>query len=577
MSNFSDWTEVTYVNNDAPHITASNLNKNETALTKVMGELNSYNTSNMKDFIDYAINNNTKEIHNFENTSDFTTTGYMSLGQARASAVTFGSGGVTMQSTRSSSASIGIYDTFSSIDLTTFNFGASSSSSDYIFFAFFVSDSSKIRNILIRLGDDDSNCYYKFIPSWTSTWNFKKFQKSEFGTDGTPSGWDDITFLRIYVETYTNSQSDYVICNKMWLSRKDANSSASSCLYVTDGSGNYDSAMYLQSYDDIVAYYDKYIGKKGFHSAMTSYSSDMLQVMSNVNSFSFKCEMYAKVDEYAGSLRWYINAYNFIEVECHLNKLLITQCNNGDYSYIAQGTLTDYIYNNDRMELWVEKTPDNIIRARLEVDGMKPVYAESPTDLSSTASGDLGIVSSFWGANYFVTDFVANDFVANNNPSIPLPSFSSPLKKIVTKLHDDSVQYDITPTADNELFIKLPSNSFFEVDFVAIYSCASALPDIQFTWTVTGDYEVFHDGRIVMSTGAAATSFTDVELNLNNYVFSTEASAGTVSGGEMPYFEKIMIKTGDSGCKMQLNWSQNTSRVESVTLEAGSFIRAIKL
>jgi hypothetical protein len=572
MSNFLDWTEVTYVNNDAPHITASNLNKNETTLTKVMGELNSYNTSNMKDFIDYAINNNTKEIHNFENNSDFTTTGYMSLGQARASAVLFGSGGVTIQSTRSSSASIGIYDTFSSIDLTTFNSGAASSLSDYIFFAFYVSDSSKIRNILIRLGDDDTNCYYKFIPSWTSTWNFKKFQKSEFGTDGTPSGWDDITFLRIYVETYTNSQSDYVICNKMWLSRKDANSSASSCLYVTDGSGNYDSSMYLQSYDDIVAYHDKYIGKKGFHSAMTSYSSDMLQVMSNVNSFSFKCEMYAKIDEYAGSLRWYINAYNFIEVECQLNKLLITQCNNGDYSYIAQGTLSDFIENNDRMELWVEKTPDNIIRARLEVDGMKPVYAESTTDLSSTASGDLGIVSSFWGANYFVTDFVAN-----NNPSIPLSNFSSPLKKIVTKLHDDVIQYSTTLADDNELKIKLPSNSFFEVDLVLIYSCDSELADIKVAWDITGDYEVFHDGRIIMAAGTGATSFTDVELTLNNYAFATSSPAGIVSGGEMPYYEKIMIKTGDSGCIMQLQWAQNTQRLELLTVEVGSFIRAIKL
>jgi hypothetical protein len=572
MSNFIDWTEVTYVNDDSPNITASNLNKNETALTKITGELNSYNASNMKDFIDYAINNNTKEIHNFENTSDFTTTGYMSLGQARSSAVLFGSGGVTIQSSRSSAASIGIYDNFSSIDLTTFKSGASSSSSDYIFFAFYLSDSSKIRSILIRLGDNDTNCYYKFITSWSTTWNFKKFKKSEFGTDGSPSGWNDITFLRIYVETYTNSESDYVICNKMWLSRKDSNVPTSSCLYVTNGSGSYNSSMYLQSYDDIVAYYDKYIGKKGFHSAMTSYSSDMLQIMSDVNSFSFKCEMYAKIDEYAGSLRWYINAYNFIDVECHLNKLRIMQCYNGDYSYIAQGTLTDFISNNDRMELWVEKTPDNIIRARLEVDGMKPVYAESTIDISSTVAGDLGIVSSFWGANYFVTDFVAN-----NNPSIPLSDLGNSLKKIVTKLHDDSIQASTTLEDDNELKIKLPSNSIFEVDFVGLYSCSVSLADIKFAWDITGDYEVFHDGRIIMAAGTGATSFTDVELTLNNYAFATSSPAGTVSGNEMPYYEKIMVKTGESGCVMQLQWAQNTSRVEPVTLEAGSFIRAIKL
>ena len=397
-------------------------------------------------------------------------------------------------------------------------------------------------------------------------------KKSSFGTDGSPSGWDDITFLRIYVETQTNSQSDYIICNKLWLGRKDPNSEIVSSLLVTDGSGTYDSTMYLQSLENIIAYHDKWIGKKGFHNAFYGTSSDMLQIMTGVNSFSFKCEMYSRDDEFTGNLRWYIDSHNYIDVEVTLNKLRILQCNDGTDSYIATGTLTDFIYNGDRIELWVEKTPDNIIRARVEVDGMKPVYAESTVDLSSTAGGDLGIVSSDYGSMYFISDFIAT-----NNSGISLPCSSESLTKIVTKHYDETLSYSTTYQNDNELKIKLPSNSLFEIEAVIIYSSSSGLPDIKFDWSVTGDYELFHDGRIIKNAGTGASTFSDVELTLNVFAFTTSNPAGTISGGEMPYYEKILMKTGDSGCILQLRWAQNTLRVETIQVDKGSYIRATKL
>lgn len=574
LSNFKDWTKVTYVNSSTPHITAHRLNKNEDAIDITMNELNSYNSTCLKDFIDYSMNNSVKEIHNFENTSDFTTTGSMVLGNMYDDAI-FGINALKIQDLNNSGGSIGIYDTFSTKDLTVFPSGASSSSSDYIMFAFYVSDATKVRNILIRLGDDDTNCYYKFVPSWHSTWNIKKFKKSDFGTDGTPTGWDDITFLRIYVETHANASSDYVACNKIWLTRKESNGLTASSLYVTDGAGTYDSYMYLQGMDDVVSYYDKRVCKKGIHNAVDDYSDDMIQIMSDVNAFSFKCEMYSKIDSFAGaSLLWYIDSYNYINIAPQgdeSNVLNIMECVNGSLSIIAVSPELDaYISNGDRMEFWVEKTSDNIVRARLEVDGMTPVYVEAVSSLSSTASGDLGIITCFWGTMYFITDFVAN-----SNPSIPLSAFSNNLQKIALKYWDEP---SLTTTlADvTDLFMKLSSNSLFEVELILVYS-SNGQPGLKLAWNVSGDYEVINNGRVFIAAGDDTVDFTDIDLYMKNEALDTALELGILSGGEMPYYEKILIKTGNSGCKLQLQWAQYNTSGSYIQIDKGSYIRATKL
>ena len=286
MSNYANWTPVTYVNNSAPHLTTINLNKNETALTSIMGELNSYNNTSLKQALDYGIENNVKEIHNFENISDFTTNGDMSLDQVKSSDVICGIGGIAMQSNVTSASSIGVYDNITSIDLTAYPSGASASTSDYITLCFYVSDSTVFTTLLLRLGDDDSNCYYKYI-SLSTGWNFYSAKKSDFGTDGSPSGWDDITFVRIYVSTKNNSQLDYIILNKLYLIRRISDTTIPSSLIVNDGEGNYDTNMYLEGNEYIVTYFDKKIGKKGLHNARP-YSYDKVVIMSNVNCFSFK-------------------------------------------------------------------------------------------------------------------------------------------------------------------------------------------------------------------------------------------------------------------------------------------------
>ena len=569
MSNYANWTPVTYVNNSAPHLTTINLNKNETALTSIMGELNSYNNTSLKQALDYGIENNVKEIHNFENISDFTTNGDMSLDQVKSSDVICGIGGIAMQSNVTSASSIGVYDNITSIDLTAYPSGASASTSDYITLCFYVSDSTVFTTLLLRLGDDDSNCYYKYI-SLSTGWNFYSAKKSDFGTDGSPSGWDDITFVRIYVSTKNNSQLDYIILNKLYLIRRISDTTIPSSLIVNDGEGNYDTNMYLEGNEYIVTYFDKKIGKKGLHNARP-YSYDKVVIMGNVNCFSFKCEMYSKIDYYGGTIIWHIDYNNWISISIE-NDLTIYEYINGSGSYVAVGSLSGNIESGDRMELWIDKTADNIIRARLEVDGMKPVYAEAVSSFSSTLGGDLGITHDNANQYYFITDYVAS-----SNPSIPLSNWSKSTNIMVTKYYDEALILSTTLQNDNELIIKLPSNSLFEVELVLIYSCSNTTPGMKVAWSASGDYELFSDGRVIIATDVNSTSYQDIALYMNNYALATSVAIGTIGSGELPYYEKILIKTGDSGCKLQLQWAQNNISTTIIQVDKGSYIKARKL
>lgn len=567
MSNFADWTETTFVNGSSPYINEGNLNKNETALTDVMGELNYSNSISSHNMLDYAIENNVREIHNFENSSDFASAGTITLSTVKYDDVLFGIGGVKMLDSDASSGTLEITDTITSVDCTTYPSGAAEGADDNIVFAFYMSDSTKFSSLLLRIGTDASNCYYKFC-SFQTGWNLYHIDKSTFGTDGTPSGWDDITFVAVYAATTASAQNEYVICNKLYMVRQVSGIAAP--FIVNDGAGNYDESPWIGNDTYSVAYFDKKIGKKGFQYAWES-TSDIIEIMDDVNSFSFKCEMYSKIDGYGGSVIWYVDASNYIRIDLH-DDLKIYEYESGSGSYVATGSISGTISTGDRMMLWIDKTSDNIIRARLEVDGQAPVYAEWAITISATSSGNVGFTTGASNQYYFVTDFV----ISNNN-AIPLPTTSKSLPIMVVKHYDETVTSSTSLQNDDELIIKLPSNSLFEVQLVLIYSSTSLTPDIKIDWSTSGNYTVFSDGRVIISSNIASTVTSDITLQMNNYALATDVPAGTYVSGEVPHYERILIQTGNGGCTLQLRWSQNTSNATATQVDKGSYIMAYKL
>ncbi|MGD9152455.1 MAG: hypothetical protein PVG30_02195 [Gammaproteobacteria bacterium] len=568
MSNFANWTETTFVNGTTPPINDTNLNKNEEALTNIMGELNYSNSINSYNMLDYAIENNVKEIHNFENHSDFGTSGTITASTVKYTDVLCGIGGVKMLENDNSSGVITIDDTIATIDLTVYPSGAAEGSDDKILLIVYISDHSYISSIKIRLGNNSSNYYYATWSTTASGWIMLHINKSAFDTTGSPSGWNSISYVYIDATTTANAQDEFIIVNKLCMIRDV--SGITSSFIVNDGSGNYDESPWIGNDTYTLVYFDKKIGKKGFFYAWEE-PTDMIEIMNDVNSFSFKCEMYSKIDTYGGSVIWYIDSSNYIRIDIH-DDLKIYENVSGSGSYVATGSLSGSIETGDRMMLWIDKTPDNVIRARLEVDGMKPVYAEYAITLSAIESGDVGFTTGANNQYFFVTDFT----ISNNN-MIPLITDGKSVPINVIKYYDETVVESTTTQNDDELFIKLPSNSLFEVQLVLIYSSSSDTPNLKTQWSVSGDYEVFHDGKVFIGASTNTAYMSDVSLYMNNYLLTSTVSIGALASGEMPYYERSIIKTGDSGCILQFKWSQSTSDETAIQVDKGSYIIAFKL
>lgn len=573
--NFANWTEITFVNGTTPAINAVNLNAIEASLTGVMNELNYSNGFNFKQYLDYAIENGIKDIVAFNNFIDWSTHGTCTRENVYTGLKMNGVG-VKMIESDNTASTIGISNTISSVDCTVYPSYAPSSDDDYISFIFYVSDSTKISSVVWRIGTNSSN-YYQVDAGRNTGWNYRLRSKSSFTTVGSPAGWDNITFVQIYCNTATNSINQHIIFNSLKLVRANLADSTLNPFYMNDGTAatplddDYTIEFPIVSTADTVVYYDEKLHKKGM---MYGYGSPFgnFEILCTVNSFSFRCEVYAKADNDVMSLLWKINSTNYIKVDIVGSDMKIIESVAGTVTTVITAALDDYIYFDDRMELWVDKTPNNIIRARISVDGQRPIYAEWETSFSTTVAGCVSINIPSTGANYFITEFV----VGHNQNSLPA-FMGEGLTLFKRKLSAEYRTSTTAYTADTELWLNLPSNSLFQIE--ARLSVNGGLAgDFKSLWTYNGTISQKSKRSVVglsttITTGQSSGGLMrNITSNLGNGI-----QCGTDDVASVPVVEIFLVWTGIEGGKISLTWGQFVSSATWTYLDTSSYIIAKKL
>jgi hypothetical protein len=100
-----------------------------------------------------------------------------------------------------------------SMDLTEFDDESASDTSDLISFLVYITDKTLFSDVTLKLGDDNSNCYETSKDPSTDLvdgWNRIDIAKSAFSTTGSPSGWDDITFIRFEITSENNASAEHI-------------------------------------------------------------------------------------------------------------------------------------------------------------------------------------------------------------------------------------------------------------------------------------------------------------------------------------------------------------------------------
>ena len=570
MSDFSDWTTNVFQNGTTPAINEVNLNKNENALAKVMPELNYSSNMNFRRIMNYAQNRNQRLIDNFESLASFTTSGTATFENDFTNSL-FGRSCIKVTELNDTAGLLGIYKSISAMDLTDFEDGNTSASTDYISIFVYFSDITKFDTVYIRLGDDSSNYFYfnATASTYNTGWNMISFTKSSFATTGSPTAnFANVAYVFFGAVTYGSATGEYFIYDMCQLARRDSGYSDPNPFFFNDGNGNYDEEPYIVSGFGSLVSNDNQIYKQAWYNFEDQTYPTMNEIFCTVNSFCLQAETFSKADNYGVNIIWYVDSNNYLLIGVNSGTFLI-------YEYVsASGSTVDFlsvnISKNDRMVLDVEKQ-GSVIRTSLTIDGDNVYYLDYETTISDTA-GCVGFTRANGSDWYAVTDFVIS-----HNRNFLVPGFNK-FSRVVRKKEDQEITSNASLQDDTELFVKLPPNKMIKIRSMIIASGPSTTPDIVVGYSISNNY---HDITTRFTTGAPPGTSDVKDSNTRFYIISSPtypAEFGIDGTTAENYInDEMFIHTGMDGNTVQFRFAQLTSNASVTRVEADSFIIAEEL
>lgn len=571
MSNFAAWAETTWADGTSPYLNAANLNKNEDMLTLITGELNYSKNLALSPMVANFYNNNTKKIKDYNDSSEWSTSGTINISDDYDDAI-MGACCLKVLETDNSSGLLTAYQTLgSSVDFTTFTSGRAAVSTDYVLFAYYITDATYFSSIVLRLGTDSSNYYYFTLSGGNliTGWNFKFLRKDFFNSTGSPD-WSAVTYIYHGVTTLANAQNEYVLFDYLGLIHRDATRVQSNPWVSNDGSGNYDEELHVLPGVESTIYFDDRIGKFAFQLMNETGSTNMLETFCTVNSFSTKVEAYSKVDDNGCAVMWYIDSSNYLIVSVESDELVIYEYVSGSGSDVATATINTSIEKDDRMELYVDKIGD-VVYGELRIDGQQSYYVAWETSFDADEEGCVGLCKPNTGQEYAVTDFV----VGHNQALLP-PFMSQGLTLKAIKYEDETLFSHTTIQTDDYLYLKLPANGLFKCDLFMAVDGTDAGQDVTVAWDI--DTCTAESHRFINGVGENATSLYNSDAMMSQaQAFTSERTYGVVSSGWTYVRETGMVSTGYDGATIWIKWAQGTSSATSITCKAKSYLIAKRI
>jgi len=566
MATFGDYVIPTWVNGASPAINADKLQAISNTIGALDQEARRSQTESFRMYLDYFLHRSTKVIETFQYDTEFSYVDCIISSDSANSRV--GKFSLKIEENNNSAGWCSAYKSISSLDLTKFFSEETSATNDLICFMFTCTDATKYDYVSIKLGDDNTN-NYSFNASVSTGRNFVTPAKSAFTTNNSPSGWDDITYVRIEGKTKDNADGEYITCDILLLQRVDPDTTYIPVpTILDDGNGNWDILKY-DIYDKYALYFDPYIGKIGMQKGYGTWPYGLL-IADSVKNFICVTEYYVTVASEVPITRWHIDSDNYIEV-----------CVNGGIAFLylyeaatpttVSEALVGSLEKYTKVNIVFEKNEDKV-RVQFyfyKDEDMIALEAETITD-----SGNLVTGGSYDDENM---GFLTEVFVTNRETD---KSFLKEDKdnKIVVKTLTETRTSTTTLDYDNELFVDLPANGIYEVEAILSASAESSTPDIKISWELTGTLGAVNSRRFCNGPTTGITSATAASaMQIRRYAPISPAGYGTVINEASTIIEKMIINTGDSGGRAHLKFAQNTSSGDYCAIEAGSYLKVTKV
>jgi len=563
---------LTWVNGGSPAIDADNLQRFDNKLLEVDNELRKSQCFNFKDWKDYYWERNTKELDNFTDYAEYTAGGSTSLSNDTTNNV-IGYNAVRFTETDNVASWIGMYQTLgAAIDLSIFNDGSASATSDLIYLLVYISDITKFTLVQFKLGTDNANNY---SISWasgslTTGWNVLIAQKSDFTPNGGVPGWNNITYYRVEATTTINAQNSYITCQYWQMVREDPDwSSYMNAFqeYMGSVTGWQNKLEYWSDWYSII--YDERIRRFGIMQLNPSNIQDGLAVYFDILSFLGKFEFYCKLAGYTQGICWYVDANNYAETYISTSKLYLNVVEGGA-STSQNVAFTNSLALNEKVIITFEKDNDTI-RTIAYKAGEQQKSLVHETTISGDSEGTVFLNTVGTSSFGICTDFA----ISSNYGDIHIENEISKANRIY--LVNTDVDYvNNTLTSVSDLLIRLLPNKIYKIELTAfIRNSGSAIPDAKIAWTYSTDITLISSIR--GSAGAPSTTNTSepsASMRTSAHGFATAVRYALVASTTSSLIkEYLIIKTTRTGGYIQPQMAQyNTDAANATSLRAGSYI-----
>ena len=590
MANFGEFTEITFNDGAAPPINADNLNAMEGVLALTDQELARSQSFSMQRYLEYFFNRNTKEIDpinidsgdfNNWNALDSTFSNETSLNilndQCLKTNMDDNAGGW-----------IGFDWNIDTVDLTEFHDGTASTTDDIIIFEFYISEIASIsgQTMWISLGENAAVYYFyavdidtfEFDTGWNTIW----LAKSSFTAVGGPS-WDTIEYLEVIVDYNAGFQNEYLLF-QYW--KMDRQSSVYS---------NYPNAF--QKYmgavtgwtDKLPIAYDVYTLVRDLHTKVNKIGmmklnpanfeylftdgnyKNGIEIYEDINMFVSKFEWYCKEAGETPSMTWYIDTTHYAEVYITSDELYLSVANGGA-AVDTTWTFDNALAKNEKITIFFEKQ-DDTFRAIAFKKGEKVGICEYESTFSSYGSLYIGVSNDL--SFGILTDFAISHSM--NQLSIMLEN--NP--RIVIKYADETVNNSVSMQNDDELYTYLLPNSVYEIELKLIADATNNTPDIKLQWDLTGDVEGLNTTakRTLRGPSVSCTSVTEIDNMKYAWtgVIGGAIDYGVPATGWAFINESMLLKTGNEGGLIQLQWAQDVAHASNTVVKSGSYMKVTKL
>lgn len=568
------FVELTFINTvAAPAIDADNLNEMQRVLEMTDDYLRRDPSIALNKYIEYFYMRNKKELEIFADVSDWNpnNSSYATLSDEKDENV-MNSNCVKAESlTAVASQFVGMYQTLSTpIDLTVFNDGSSSATSDLMVLYVYIDDVANWGGLQLRIGDDFSNCYYMgwFASSLITGWNALYFSKASMTTYGTPTGFNSISYLRVVAyQSSSPNIGDYFYAQYLGIIREDpAYSGYPNVSQLMEESGY--GLFYNIHHHVWDVYYDNYIDRLVLFQPNPISSTNSLSVSYLFISFVAKMELYSMNPGYTNSFIWRVDSNNFVEIYISSDILYLDAT---EASVLTQTSvaLDEALTKHERVNFFIEKNY-SLVRVIMRKGAESIKILEYVTSFSNDTSGYM-----YFGENSTNNQGLIADFVISNSlQSLNLYNENNYqiIKKTITQEFANTTLVDI-----EELTAKLEPNATYEVTIYLSANNDNNAYDLRVIWNNTNCTTI-----ALRHVSGPNSSMTDVSnTNVRKSVSSMGSNAYygiDGSGTASSVIEKIVVRTGKNGGIAQPQASQySASATYPTTLSLNSFMTVVKI